>query len=81
MSFWYTYVKPKNGKKKAKLCYMDTDSFLVYIKTEDISVDISKDFETRFGTSNYEWERPFPKGENETVNALMNDKLGGKITT
>ena len=47
-------MKPKNGKKKAKLCYMDTDSFLVYIKTEDISVDISKDFETRFGTSNYE---------------------------
>ena len=30
--FWYDYVKPKYGEK-AKLCYMDTDSFIVYIKT------------------------------------------------
>ena len=30
--FWYDYLKPKYGKK-AKLCYMDTDSFIVYIKT------------------------------------------------
>ena len=31
--FWYDYVKPKY-REKAKLCYMDTDSFIVYIKTE-----------------------------------------------
>ena len=31
--------------KKAKLCYLDTDSFIVYIKTEDIYSDISKDVE------------------------------------
>ena len=31
--FWYE--KPNYGEK-AKLCYMDTDSFVVYIKTEDI---------------------------------------------
>ena len=37
--FWYDYVKPKHGEK-AKLCYMDTDSFIVYIKTENISLDI-----------------------------------------
>ena len=36
--------------KKAKLCYLDTDSFIVYIKTEDIYSDISKDLETRFDT-------------------------------
>ena len=30
--FWYDYLKPKYGKK-AKLCCMDTDSFIVYIKT------------------------------------------------
>ena len=29
--FWYDYVKPKYGEK-AKLCYMDTESFIVYIK-------------------------------------------------
>ena len=30
--FWYDYVKPKYSEK-AKLCYMETDSFIVYIKT------------------------------------------------
>ena len=39
---WYDYVKPKYGEK-AKLCYMNTEIFIVYIKIEDIYVDISKD--------------------------------------
>ena len=33
--FWYDYIKPKFNRK-AKLCYMDTDSFIVHVKTEDI---------------------------------------------
>ena len=37
--FWYDYVKPKYGEK-VKLCYMDIDSFMVYIKTKDIYLDI-----------------------------------------
>ena len=36
------------------LCYIDTDSFIVYIKAEDIYSDIAKDVETRSDTSNYE---------------------------
>ena len=45
--FWYDYVKnPKYGKK-AKLCYMDTDSFILYIKTDDIYKDIAEHVETR----------------------------------
>ena len=60
---------------------MDTDSFTVYVKTDDIYVDISKDVETRFDTSNYEFDRPLPKVKNETVIELMKDKLGGKIMT
>ena len=40
---------------------MDTDSFIMYIKTEDIYVDIAKDVETKFDTSNYELERPLPR--------------------
>ena len=47
--FWYDYVKPKYGEK-AELCYMDTGSFKVYIKTKDIYVEITKDIETRFDT-------------------------------
>ena len=39
---------------------MDTGSFIVYIKTEDIHLDISKDVETRFDTSSYELDRLLP---------------------
>ena len=58
--FWYNYVKPKYGKK-AKLCCMDTDSFIVYIKKDYIYKDIAENVETKFDTSNYELERPLPK--------------------
>ena len=51
--FWYDFVKPKYGEK-SKLHHMDTDSFIVYIKTDDIYKDIAEDFETRFDISNYE---------------------------
>ena len=44
--FWYDYVKPKYGKK-AKLCYTDKNSFIVYIKTQGIYWDVAKDAETR----------------------------------
>ena len=60
--FWY-YVKLKYGKK-AKLCYMDTESFIVYIKTNDTYKDIAEDVENRFDTSNYELDRPMSKGKN-----------------
>ena len=38
--FWYDYIKAK-CQDKAKLCYMDTDSFIIYIKTEDFYKDIA----------------------------------------
>ena len=76
--FWYDYVKPKYGEK-AKLCYMGTDSFIVYIKTEGIYADISKDVKARFDTSNYELERPLSKGKRKKLIGLMEDKLGEKI--
>ena len=61
--FRYDYMKPKY-EEKAKLYYMDTDSFIVYIKTEDIYVDIEKYPKTRFDILNYELYRPFSKGKN-----------------
>ena len=57
--FWYDYVKPKYGEK-AKLCYMDTDSFIVHVKAKDIYKDIAEDIEQRFDTSNFEINRPLP---------------------
>ena len=61
--FWYDYVKPKYVEK-VKLYYMDTDSFIVYIKTDDIYKDIAEDVETRFDTSYCELDRALPKGKN-----------------
>ena len=78
--FWYDYMKPKYGKN-VKLCYMDTDSFIMDIKTEDFYKDIAHDVEKRFDTSNHEVNRPLPTGKNKKVIDLMKDELGGKIIT
>ena len=55
--FWYDYMKPKYANN-VKLCYMDTDSFIMNIKTNDFYEDIASDVENRFDTSNYEVKRP-----------------------
>ena len=60
---------------------MDTDSFIMHIKTEDFYKDIANDAEKRFDTSNYEVNRPLPTGKNKNVIVLMKDELGGKIIT
>ena len=49
------------------------------MKTEDIYLDILKDIETRFDTSNYELERPLPKGKNKKVIVSTKDELGRKL--
>ena len=50
--FWYDYIKPKY-QDRAKLCYMNTDSFVIHLKTEDFYEDIADDVEKWFDTSNY----------------------------
>ena len=77
-AFWYDYVKTKYGGK-VKLCYMDTNSFMVYIKPKDIDWNIAKDVETRFDTSNYKLNRSLSKGKNNKVIDLIKDKLGGTV--
>ena len=89
--FWYDYMKPKYNDD-VKLCYMDTDSFIMNIKTNDFYEDIASDVENSFDTSNYEVnmsettaepsalaQRPLPTGKNKKVIGLMKDELGGKI--
>ena len=49
--FWYDDIKPKYGDR-AKLCYMDTDSFIIHIETEDFYRNIADDVERWFDTSN-----------------------------
>ena len=77
--FWYDYVKAKYGER-VKLCYMDTDSFIVYIKADDIYKDIVKDVESRFNTPNYESDSNWISKKSNWINERRirqknNDKI------
>ena len=68
MNFWYDYIKPKY-QDNARLSYMDTDNFIIYIKTEDVYdiADIADDVEEIFDTSIYEVNRPLSTGKHQKV--------------
>ena len=76
--YWYDEMEPKYGNR-IRLCYVDMDSFIMHIKTEDFYEDIAKDVEKKYDTSNYTVERPLPMGVNKKVIGMMKDELGGKI--
>ena len=78
--FWYHYIKPKYGDR-AKLCYNDSDSFIIHIITEDFYEDISHDVKIWFDTSNFDEndKRPLPIGMKEKVYGLFKDELGRKV--
>ena len=70
--FWYDYMKQKYGNN-VKLCYMDTDSFIMNIKTEDFYKDSSNDVEKKIDMSNYEVNRPLSTGQKKKSN-WVNEK-------
>ena len=80
--FWYDYISPKY-RDKTKVCYRNTGSFIIYIKTEDFFEDLSNDVTKWFDTSNCNKndKRPLPIGVNKKVPGLFKDELGGKIIT
>ena len=78
--FWYNYVKPKYGEK-AKLCCMDTDTFIVYIKTDDIYKDIAEHVKKRSDISNYALDRPLTKGKNKNIIGFIKDEVVQKVMT
>ena len=78
--FWYECIKPKY-QNNTKLCYMDTDNFIIHIKTQDICENTANVVVKRFDTLNYEINRPLPKGKNKKVIGSMKDELEGKIKT
>ena len=45
--FWYDNIKAKY-QDRTKLCYTDTDSFIIYIKTDEFYKDIANDVEKWF---------------------------------
>ena len=77
---WYDYIKPRYGDR-ANLCYMDTDSFIIHIITDDFYKDIADDVKIWFDTSNCDEndKRHLPIGKSEKVIGLFKDVLGGKI--
>ena len=78
--FWYDYFEPKH-EDRAKLCYADTDSFIINIITADFFEYISNDVEIWYDISNYDEndKRPLLIGKNKKVIGLFKDELGGRI--
>ena len=79
--FHYDYMTQKYSSGRLQLSYMDTDSLLYRIQTEDFYEDISEDVPARFHTSGYIPDRPLPIGLNKKVIRLMKDEVGGVIMT
>ena len=80
--FWYDYLKPEY-QDNIKLCYMDTDSFILQINTDDYFKDISNDVIEWFDTSNFDKydNRPLEIGINKKVIGKFKDELRGKVLT
>ena len=80
--FWYNYISPKHGDR-AKLCYTDTESFIIYIKTGYLFEYISNDVEKWFDMPNCDKndKRPLPMGKNKKVPGLFKNELRRKLIT
>ena len=74
-------MKWKYNDDSLTLCYMDMDSLIYSIETDDFYKDIADDVKNRFNTSGYNPDRPLPVGLNKKVIGLMKDELGGDIMT
>ena len=74
-------MKRSCTEDRAKLCYMDIDSFVIHIKTKDFYKDIANYVEKWFDTSNYDenGKRPLPIGKKKKVISLFKHELGGKV--
>ena len=78
--FWYDYIKAKYGDK-TKLCYMDTDSFIMHISTEDLYKDTANKVNDWFDTWGYDEKdkRTLSIGINKKVIGMFKDELNGKV--
>ena len=74
-------MKRKYNDDKLTLCYMDTDSLIYSIETDDFYKDIADDVSNRFDMSGYNPDRPLPVGLSKKVTGLMKEEFGGGIMT
>ena len=81
-TFWYDVIKPIY-KDKAKLCYMDTDSFVIHTETEDVFADFEKIVNEWLDTSQYDknLNKPITTGLNKKLIRKFKDELIGLIIT
>ena len=79
MNFGLTILN--QNMETEKLCYMDTDSFVIHIFTEDFFEDIFDDVKRWFDTSEYDEndKRSLPIGMNKTLIGFFKDEVGGNI--
>ena len=75
----YDYMRRKYDYQNLKLCYMDTDSLVYQIRTDDFYTDITSEVPARFDTSAHRSDRPQVTGLNKKVIGLMKDEMGGDI--
>ena len=54
MNFGMIMLNQVKYEDNAKLCYINTDTFIIHIKTKDFYKDIANDVEKWFDTSNYD---------------------------
>ena len=77
--FWYDCIKRKYGDR-AKLCYMDADSFVIYIGTEDFSKILLMILMVLIHlTLMIMMKDQLLIGKNKKVIVFFKDELGGKI--
>ena len=78
--FWYDYIKPKYGDR-TKLCYTDTDSFIIHVFTKDFFEDIADDVKIWFDTSNYDEndKRSLTISEDKKELGFFKDELRGRL--
>ena len=78
--FQYDQNRPKYEwnciQSNAKLCYMDTDSFIVHIKTKDVYKDIKNDVKKRFHISNYAIGKPLLMGKKFDLIIPIQNEVG-----
>ncbi|KRT86069.1 hypothetical protein AMK59_2777 [Oryctes borbonicus] len=76
--FYYNLLKRKY-QEKVCLCYMDTDSFILEINTDDVYCDMKQNV-SKFDTSNFSVDNVYGiPPQNKTVLGLFKDENSGNI--